>query len=341
MTEQMQCLLVNKRADGKIERAVTACPTSEVPEGDVLVRVAYSSLNYKDALAATGHPGIVSKFPHVPGIDAAGTVVESTSDKFKSGDKVIVTSFELGAARWGGYAEFVRVPADWVVPLPDGLTLRESMALGTAGFTAAMCLEAIERQTIGPDRGDMIAPQLGDVVVTGASGGVGTLAVAILSQIGYRVVAISGKPAANDLLKQLGAAEVLARDAVTDTSGKPLLKPRWAAAVDTVGGVVLGTLLRAMQPRGCVAACGLVGGESLPATVYPFILRGVTLAGIDSAQYPAGLREPIWRNLASKWKPKLLDKITTEVSLGGLEAKIQQILKGEIMGRVVVKIAGD
>jgi acrylyl-CoA reductase (NADPH) len=330
MTEQMQCLLVNKRADGKIERAVTACNTSDLPEGEVLVRVAYSSLNYKDALAATGHPGVVSKFPHVPGIDAAGTVVESTSGKFKPGDAVIVTSFELGAARWGGYAQFVRVPDDWVVPLPDGLTLRESMALGTAGFTAAMCLEAIERQAIGPERGD--------VVVTGASGGVGTLAVAILSQAGYRVAAISGKPAASDVLKRLGAAEILPRDAVTDTSSKSLLKPRWAAAVDTVGGPVLGTLLRSMQPRGCVAACGLVGGENLPATVYPFIIRGVTLAGIDSAQYPASLRGPIWKKLAAKWKPKLLNELTTEVSLDGLETKIQQILKGEIVGRVVVRL---
>jgi acrylyl-CoA reductase (NADPH) len=328
--ESMRCLLVTKRNDGAIERAVVKRPTRELPEGDVVVRVQHSALNYKDALAATGHPGVVSHFPHVPGVDAAGEVVQSASSRFKVGDRVIVTSFELGAERWGGYAELIRVPAAWVVPLPPGLSPRESMILGTAGLTASLCLEAIERQDIGP--GD------GEVVVTGASGGVGTMAVSILAKAGYRVVAVSGKPVAAELLKRLGAADVVGREAVSDQSGKPLLKSRWKAAIDTVGGTMLSTILRSMQPGGCVAACGLVGGVEIPVTVYPFILRGVTLSGIDSAHYPSQKRPVIWAKLSGPWKPLLLDELVTEVALEDLEPKIADILAGQIIGRVVVKI---
>jgi acrylyl-CoA reductase (NADPH) len=328
--DSLHCLLVTKRADGGIERCLTTAPLTDLPAGDVLVRVQYSSLNYKDALAATGHPGVVSHFPHVPGIDAAGVVAESSSSKFRPGDEVIVTSFELGAARWGAYAQFIRVPAEWVVPLPAGLTLKESMILGTAGFTAAMCLEAIQREGITPAHGD--------VVVTGASGGVGTLAVAMLAHAGFKVSAVSGKPAAADLLRQLGAKEILAREAVTDASGKPLLKTRWAAAIDTVGGTVLSTLIRTTQERGCVAACGLVGGVDLPLTVYPFILRGVVLAGIDSAWYPADKRPALWAKLAGPWKPAQLAELSSEVALADLEPKIQDILAGRTVGRIVVKI---
>ncbi|HEY2761043.1 MAG TPA: acryloyl-CoA reductase [Pirellulales bacterium] len=331
MIQSMRCLLVTKEHDGAVMRAVTTRPTSELPDGDVLVRVLYSSLNFKDALAATGHPGVAGKFPHVPGIDAAGIVAETASSKFNVGDEVIVTSFELGAGRWGGYAEFVRVPADWVVPLPSGLTLRESMILGTAGLTAAMSLEVIERQGIRPTSGDM--------VVTGASGGVGTLAVAMFAKLGYRVVAISGKPAAIELLGLLGAAEVLSRESVNDTSSKPMLKTRWSAAVDTVGGNVLATLLRSMKHGGCVAACGLVGGSDLLITVYPFILRGVMLAGIDSGWYPAERRSALWQKMATIWKPKLLNELATEVHLMDLEPKIQEILAGKNIGRIVVKIS--
>jgi acrylyl-CoA reductase (NADPH) len=330
MSNTMRCFLVSKRDDGSLERCVCDVPQADLPAGEVLVRVQYSSLNYKDALAATGHPGVVNRFPHVPGIDAAGTVMESASPKVRVGQEVIVTSFELGAARWGGYAEFIRVPAEWVVPLPVGLTLRESMILGTAGLTAALCLEAIQRQGI--------EPHCGEVVVTGASGGVGTLAVAMLAQAGFRVCAVSGKPAAADLLRRLGAKEILPRDAVTDTSGKPLLKPRWAAGIDTVGGAVLSTLLRTTAEGGCVAACGLVGGMELPITVYPFILRGVVLAGIDSAWYPANRRPAVWAKLSGPWKPALLNELASEISLTDLERKIQDILAGRIVGRTLVKI---
>ncbi|HEY2882944.1 MAG TPA: YhdH/YhfP family quinone oxidoreductase [Pirellulales bacterium] len=326
----MRCLLVDRTTDGKIVRQLTENPLAELPAGEILVRVQYSSLNYKDALAATGHPGVVNQFPHVPGIDAAGTIVESKNSLFKVGEEVIVTSFNLGAGQWGGLAEYIRVPAEWVVPLPKGLSLRESMILGTAGFTAAMCLEAIVRQQIGPE--------CGEVVVTGASGGVGTIAVAILSLAGYKVCAISGKPTVANLLRKLGAVEVLPREAVVDSSRKPLLKPRWAAAIDTVGGSTLATLLASLQPLGCVAACGLVGGVDLPTTVYPFILRGVTLSGIDSAWYPAALRPALWSKLAGPWKPAMLNELATEVSLGQIEPKIDEILAGKTVGRIVVKI---
>jgi putative YhdH/YhfP family quinone oxidoreductase len=272
----------------------------------------------------------VSRFPHVPGIDAAGIVVESSSPRIAVGSQVIVTSFELGAGRWGGYAQYIRVPADWVVPLPAGLTLRESMILGTAGFTAAMSLEAIEQCGIGAGSGD--------VVVTGASGGVGTLAVAILAKSGYRVAAVSGKPEARALLTRLGAAEVVSRDELLDRTDKPLLKARWAAAVDTVGGKMLADLLRSMKPHGCVAACGLVGGIEIPTTVYPFILRGVRLWGIDSAWYPPENRAVLWGKLAGAWKPGMLNDIATEVALDGLEDKIQEILAGRMIGRVVVAL---
>jgi acrylyl-CoA reductase (NADPH) len=329
-TDKMRCLLVKKSPDDKVERAITSCPISELPAGDVLIKVAYSSLNYKDALACTGHPGVVSRFPHVPGIDAAGNVVESSDSRFTAGQEVIVTGFELGAGRWGGYAEFIRVPADWVVPLPAGLSLRESMMLGTAGFTAALCLQAVQLQGIKPEDGD--------VVVTGATGGVGTLGVAMLAQVGYRVHAVSGKPDQADLLRRLGAVEILPREAVVDRSNSPMLKARWAAGLDTVGGLTLSTLLRSTRPGGCIAACGLVGGADLPLTVYPFILRGVVLAGVSSSSYPAAPRAELWSKMAGPWKPRLLNELSTEVKLEDLEPKIQDILAGRVVGRVIVKI---
>lgn len=326
--DTLTCFLVTKSESGEISRSITSRPISELPPGELLVRVAYSSLNYKDALAASGHPGVVRRFPHVPGIDAAGVVVESASPQFAPGDEVVITGFELGADRWGGYADLIRVQADWAVKPPAGMTLRDCMIVGTAGFTAAMCVEAIEQQGV--------LPSMGDVVVTGASGGVGTVAIALLAKRGYRVVAVSGKPQEEAMLKQLGAAEVLPREAVVDRSDKPMLADRWGAAVDTVGGETLATLVRSMRPRGCVAACGLVGGTDLPLTVYPFILRGVVLAGIDSVWYPANRRAKIWSMLADAKLP--LESLATEVPLAQIETKIQEILAGKITGRVVVHI---
>jgi putative YhdH/YhfP family quinone oxidoreductase len=331
--DTIKCYCVEKPADGPVTASVVQRPIGELPEGDLLIKVAWSSLNYKDALAATGHPGVARNFPHVPGIDASGTVVQSKSDKFQEGDAVLVTGFELGVSAWGGYAEYVSVPAAWVVALPSGLNLRQSMILGTAGFTAAICVEALMHNGVRPG--------VGEVLVTGATGGVGSLAVAILSKNGYRVVASTGKETAHDFLRDLGAAEIIGRDEVHDESARPLLKARWNGAVDTVGGNTLTTVLRTTQPHGCVACCGLVGGANLPMTVYPFILRGVQLSGADSATYPIEHRPALWGLLADAWCPEDLELLVCEeVELEGLDDPIQRILAGRIRGRVMVRLSG-
>jgi acrylyl-CoA reductase (NADPH) len=282
LPKEFRCYLVNRDVEGRVTGQITTRRTEELPPGEVLVRVVYSSLNYKDALAATGHTGVNKVFPHIPGVDAAGYVVKTGVYEFLEGDPVLVTGFDMGANRWGGYAEYVRVPADWVVPLPHGLTLRETMILGTAGLTAAMGVDALQKHDV--------LPGAGPVVVTGASGGVGSVAVAVLAKLGYDVTAVSGKPQARELLEKLGARQIVDRAEVDDTSGKPLLSGRWAGGVDTVGGNTLSTLLRATRHGGCVAACGLARSAELPITVYPFILRGITLAGLDAAWMPIPLR---------------------------------------------------
>ena len=302
----------------------------DLPDGDVLIRVAYSSLNYKDALSATGHGGVTRNYPHVPGIDAAGTVAASRTSKFREGDNVLVTGFDLGANTWGGYGEYVRVPENWVVPIPEGLSSRECMIYGTAGFTAALSLEAIKHHGIGPDRGE--------VVVSGASGGVGSVAVAILAKTGYQVVAVTGKKSAHDYLKKLGAAAVIARDEVDDSSGRPLIKGRFAAAVDTVGGNILSTIIRSANSGGCVTCCGLVAGPEFAITVFPFILRGMSLVGIDSSQYPIERRPAIWENLAGAWRADELESIVADtVELQRLDEPIADILAGKVQGRVLVR----
>jgi putative YhdH/YhfP family quinone oxidoreductase len=295
----------------------------------VLIRVVFSSLNYKDALSASGHPGVSRNFPHVPGIDAAGTVVESRSEKFEPGQPVIVTGFAFGASRWGGYAEYARVPAEWVVPLPAGLSLKESMIYGTAGFTAGMSLEVIAHHKI--------TPSAGPVLVTGASGGVGSIAVALLAKAGFEVYAVTGKASAHEFLRRLGAAGFLSRDEADDRTDNPLLKARWAAVVDTVGGNILNTVLRSTRPFGCVTACGLTAGVDVPMTVYPFILRGITLAGIESGFYPLPRREALWQKLAGPWKLPDLESLATTVPLDGLQERMQAILAGQITGRIVVQ----
>ncbi|HEX3868814.1 MAG TPA: YhdH/YhfP family quinone oxidoreductase [Pirellulales bacterium] len=330
MADDFACYLVTKTNAEKPQSTVTRKGIDELPAGDVLVRVAYSSLNFKDALSAAGHPGVTRKFPHVPGIDAAGSVVESNSPEFKVGQKVLITGHDMGQNTWGGFAEYVRVPVSWVMPMPDGLNPRDAMIYGTAGLTAALCVAAIERQGI--------SPASGDVLVTGASGGVGSIAVAILAHIGYKVVASTGKAERHDFLKQLGATSIIGRDEVDDKSGKPMLAPRWAAAVDTVGGNTLTTIVRSLQYNGCVAACGLVGGTELPLSVYPFILRGAMLAGIDSVECPPATRDAMWRKLAGRWRPQVLEAIAREeVDLDHLGNAIDRIAAGRIVGRVVVR----
>lgn len=327
-TTAFLAFIVRKDAEGRVESRIERLSVDALPPGDVLIHVAYSSLNYKDALAAQGHPGVVRTFPHVPGVDCAGTVVESASPDYRPGDPVIVTGYELGAGQWGGYAEYVRVPAEWVVPLPDRLTLRDAMIYGTAGFTAAQCVAAIVARAIEPKRGP--------VVVTGATGGVGSIAVAILAKLGYEVEAVTGKREHHDWLRRIGANTILNRDDVLDDSDRPLLRSRWSAAVDTVGGQPLATILRSTQHRGCVAACGLVAGTDLPLTIYPFILRGVTLAGIDSAKCPHLERLDIWHKLAGPWRIAQLDDIADEITFDELPDRIQKILAGQIVGRTIV-----
>jgi acrylyl-CoA reductase (NADPH) len=327
-----RCFLVEKDDAGAIRRGVQSRPWTALPAGDVLIRVVYSSLNYKDALAAQGHPGVVRKLPHVPGIDAAGVVVESTSPNWLPDQQVIVTGYELGGGQWGGWAEYIRVPADWVVPLPVGLSLKEAMILGTAGFTAAQSVHAIQLGGVAP--GD------GEIVVTGATGGVGCVAVKLLAKLGYSVVAVTGKADLQAKLIEWGASRVIGRDDVLKDNSKPLLAGRWAGAVDTVGGQTLATIIRETKNYGVVAACGLVGGIELPLTVHPFILRGVTLAGIGSAALPQDRRLEIWRKLSDLWRLDGLDSLATTIGLDQLEDYILRILAGQIVGRTVVEIAG-
>jgi putative YhdH/YhfP family quinone oxidoreductase len=326
----LRCFLVQRDSQGNLQRGITHRNLEDLPPGDVLIRVAWSSLNYKDALACQAHPGIVRKLPHVPGIDAAGTVVESRDARWKPGQEVIVTGYELGAGQWGGWAEYVRVPADWVVPLPEGLSLREAMILGTAGFTAAQCADALLRNGLCPSHGP--------IVVTGATGGVGSLAVKLLARLGFTVSAVTGKAHQAPRLVRWGATQVLDRSAVLDTSDKPLLSARWAGGVDTVGGPTLATLVRQTKPYGVVAACGLVGGTDLHLTVHPFILRGVILAGIGSAMLPYERRLEIWRKLSGTWRIPDLEEVATVVTLDKLEGAVEQILRGEIVGRVLVDL---
>lgn len=328
--ETFKAFVVTKTDDHQFIKSVMERVLVDLPQGNVLIRVQYSSLNYKDALSATGHPGVTTKFPHVPGIDAAGTVVSSTVPQFHNDESVIVTGFDLGMNTWGGFAEYIRVPADWVIPLPPRLTLRESMILGTAGFTAALCIQALEQNGI--------TPSSGEILVTGATGGVGSIAVSILSKLGYSVVAATGKTSHHDFLKSLGAVSIIDRAEIEDRSGKPLLKARWAGVVDTVGGNTLATAIKAMKYDGSIAACGLVGGAELATTVYPFILRGVRLMGIDSVQCPRERRLSIWNKLASDWKPARLDKLASTITLFQLPEYIDSILQGKNLGRVLVSL---
>jgi alcohol dehydrogenase len=314
----------------RVSRRVEEVAFDVLPEHAVSVKVAYSSLNYKDALSASGHKGVTKRYPHTPGIDAAGVVVASSDPRYQEGDEVVVTGFDLGMDTPGGFGEYIRVPAEWLVPLPEGLSLKEAMVFGTAGFTAAMAVEALLGRGLTPP---------GPVLVTGASGGVGSLSVALLAKLGFEVVASSGKRDAHALLRELGASEVIGRDGLAERSSKPLLPGRWAGAVDTVGGTTLETVVKSLAIGGAVAACGNVAGAELELTVYPFILRGVALLGIDSQHYSAEKRAALWRKLADAWRLELPDGLVEVVAFEGLEEKIAAILQGQVRGRVVVEVA--
>lgn len=327
-----KALWVTETKEGKFERAIVDRYIDDLPAGEMVIRVHYSALNYKDAMSATGNKGITRKFPHTPGIDAAGVVEISRNEQFAVDDEVIVTGYDLGMNTCGGYGQYIRVPAAWVVKKPESLSLKECMIIGTAGFTAACAVYKMQLLTL--------LPEAGPIVVTGATGGVGSMAVAILTKAGYEVIAVSGKTNALEYLQHLGATRIEDRSFVNDTTGKALLKPQWAGAVDTVGGNTLATLLKGCQPEGCVVSTGLVSSPKLDTTVYPFILNGVNLLGVGSAGTPMPVRLTIWEKLSHAWniKDKFL-AIAKEVSLEELNTTyIDAILEGKIMGRIVVNL---
>jgi acrylyl-CoA reductase (NADPH) len=303
--------------------------TSDLAQNGILIKVEYSSLNYKDALSATGNKGVTRRYPHTPGIDAAGIVAESNSPEFKQGDPVIVTGYDLGMNTMGGFGEYINVPAEWVVPLPEGMSLKESMIFGTAGFTAALSIHHLLRCGQKPSDGPLL--------VTGATGGVGSLSVAIASKLGFEIVASTGKADKKEYLEKLGAKSVVNRSEVDVPPGRMLLRPKWAGAIDTVGGNTLATILKSLKPHGSVASCGNVASPLLNTSVFPFILNGVNLLGVNSATTPMPLRLELWNKLANEWKPDLNQINMQMVGFEELHVCIQTILKGEITGRVALE----
>jgi acrylyl-CoA reductase (NADPH) len=317
--------------DGKVASRYVDMDLDELDAGNVVIKVAYSSVNFKDALAATGAGKIIRRFPCVGGIDLSGTVVESGDPRFKKGDAVIATSYDIGVARDGGYAQYARIPAEWVVPMPKGLDLYESMALGTAGFTAALAVERMEH--------DGLKPGNGPVIVTGATGGVGSIAIDILAGAGYHVVALTGKENETGYLKGLGANEVMLRSSLDLAKIKPLDKATWAGAVDNIGGEVLAWIASTMQIGGTLASIGLAASHKLDTTVMPFILRGVSLLGVDSVNAPMPMRDKVWRRLGGDLKPRHLDSIVTTVDFSDLPGVFEKVMNAKMRGRAAVKIA--
>jgi acrylyl-CoA reductase (NADPH) len=316
-----------ERDPGPYRATLKSLDEAQLPPAEVAVRIDYSTLNYKDALAITGHGPVVRQFPMVPGIDFAGTVESSEHSAYKSGDKVVLNGWGVGETHWGGLAQKARVKADWLVPLPPAFTTRQAMAIGTAGYTAMLCVMSLERHGVTPDSGE--------ILVTGAAGGVGSVAVAVLSKLGFRVAAMTGRPAESDFLKQLGAAEILDR-AQFASAGKPLARERWAAAIDVVGSHTLANVCASLRYGGIVAACGLAGGMDFPATVAPFILRSITLAGVDSVMRPRPDRVEAWRRLSRDLDMKKLELLTEEISLSQAIPRAALFLQGKIRGRIVV-----
>jgi acrylyl-CoA reductase (NADPH) len=322
--------LVLRESGGKVTGGVEELSEAQLPAGDVTVAVQYSTLNYKDGLILTGQGRLVRQYPHVPGIDFVGTVESSESPQWKKGDAVILTGWRVGETHWGGYAQKAWVKGEWLVALPAGLTAKRAMAIGTAGFTAMLAVMALERHGITPDSGE--------VLVTGAAGGVGSVATAILSKLGYRVVASTGRVETHDYLRSLGAAAIIDRATIATPSGKPLDSERWAGCVDAVGGATLAAILPQMKYRGAVAACGLAGGTKLETTVVPFLLRGVSLLGIDSVACPTAERIQAWKRLARDLPPEKLDSAIETAALADLPRLAPEILAGKVRGRVVIDV---
>ena len=323
--------LVLREEDGQVVPRIEAVDEALLPPGEVTVRIECSTLNYKDGMILQGLGRLVRTYPHIPGVDFAGTVEHSESPEFKPGDPVILTGWRVGEAQWGGYAEKARVNASYLVRRPDGLSTQQAMAIGTAGFTAMLAVIGLERHGLRPDAGD--------ILVTGAAGGVGSVAISLLSRLGYRVVASTGRPELRGYLTELGAADLIDRASLADKPSRPLDRERWAGAVDAVGGATLATILTQLKYRASVAACGLAGGSDLPATVIPFLLRGVNLLGIDSVMCPREERIEAWQRLARDLPFDRLERMTETVPLSSLPDLAPKILKGEIRGRIVVEVA--
>jgi len=325
-----QALVVNKLDDGKTHAAVESLNLDQLPAGNVVVAVEYSTVNYKDGLCVGPGGGLVRNYPHVPGIDFAGTVESSDDDRYQAGDKVVLTGWRVGEAHWGGYSQKARVSADWLVPLPDGLSTEQSMAVGTAGLTAMLAIDALEQHGLKPGGKP--------VLVTGAAGGVGSVATSLLAALGFEVAAVTGRPEAADYLKSLGASEVVMRDTINETVKRPLESESWSGCIDAVGGAMLARVLGQMEYGASVAAVGLAGGASLPATVIPFLLRGVNLLGIDSVMQPYDNRVRAWQRIASELPKEPLQAMSTTATLSDLPKLGADILAGQVRGRVVVDV---
>jgi putative YhdH/YhfP family quinone oxidoreductase len=332
MIATFRAFIVNKTAEG-FRAGLGELQQSDLPEGEVLVRVVCSGVNYKDALASIPEGRVVRSYPFVPGIDLAGVVEQSNDARFTAGDKVLVTGYDLGVSHFGGFSEYARVKADWVVPRPEGLSLWETMALGTAGFTAALAVHQLEKNGLKPENGP--------VLVTGATGGAGSVAVGILHRLGYQVTASTGKPSEHQYLRELGASEILARAVTSAESSRPLEKEQWAGSVDAVGGSTLAYLIRTTKSGGSIASFGNTGGVNFSASVFPFILRGINVLGIDSVFCPMELRRTLWQELATRYRPeRLLTHIGCDIRFEELPEALARVLRGEARGHAVVRIGG-
>ena len=323
-------LVVEKNGESEVSAVVQSLTEDQLPAGNVTVAIEYSTVNYKDGLCMRAGGGLVRNYPHVPGIDFAGTVESSEDSRYRPGDKVVLTGWRVGERHWGGYSQKARVKADWLVPLPEGLTTRQTMAIGTAGFAAILAIVALEDHGLKPDQGE--------VLVTGAAGGVGSIATAILANLGYQVAAVTGRPETTDYLKSLGASRIVARDEIATVSKRPLEAERWSGCLDAVGGAMLARVIGQLKYGASVAAIGLAGGAALPSSVIPFLLRGVNLLGIDSVMQPFEQRERAWRRLANDLPLEKLDAMIHVVNLVEVPALGDQILKGRIKGRIVVDV---
>lgn len=327
--DKFSAFWVEKGEQG-VSHSIVARSVDDLPPGDLLIRVKYSSLNYKDALSANAIPGVTREYPHTPGIDAAGIVIEGSGDDISKGDEVIVTGYDLGMNTAGGFGQLIRIPRSWAVKLPQGMSLEDSMILGTAGLTAGLCVDKLIQMGASPADGP--------VLVTGATGGVGSVAVMLLAKLGYEVVALSGKADKEQFLKSLGASSVVGREAFAEENKRPMLATDWAHAIDVVGGNILSNVIKSLKPGGSVAICGLVASPAFDTTVLPFILRGINVLGVDSVEIPLQKKVDIWHKFASDWKLEELKSLATETNLEDLSAAISTIFSGQMVGRVVVNL---